>query len=402
MPVLIDDLDDIEALHSADRDGLLHSAALAGAQVRAVAEAQSEGVLAALGDLRPRAVVIVTGGDLPTTGAADLVVATCAARIDVPVVVVPSLPGWIGPLDVVVVAGSDAGDPLLSNALTRAARRRADVVVLAPLEGPLREAAGIGRRGAVPVIDLSPRLNVDPRFGFTGLVAGLVAVLTALTAVRLTPAPPALHDVADLLDAEAAADHPGRETFHNQAKMLAARVAGHRGVWAGDTAAASAVARRACAAFFEIAGRPAAHANEGRALAVFADHGGPTTTGAAVDSIFYDPEFDGPPAADPMRLFLVSTAARAPLTRQRLGARDVDLVTEDSGDDPARRPGGEPQGSFPSAPGALEALADTPADLAGLLVVVVRVQSAAAYLALAAAEPDRGGGFGETRSWGAR
>ena len=370
MPVIIDDLDDVESLHSADREGLLHSAAMAGAQVRAVAEAQAEGVLAPLAALSPRAVVVVTGGALLPARAAALVVAAFAGRIDVSISVGPVLPGWIGPLDVVVVAGEDAGDPLLTDALSRAARRRAEIVVTAPLEGPLREAAGVGLRGAVPLIDLSPRLPVDPRFRFTGQVAALAAVLTGLTAVRLAPKAPALAEIADRLDAEAAADHPAKESFHNRAKLLALRATGHRLSWTGDTPAAVAVATQAAAAFFEIAGTPAAVADEARALAAL-------TAGAGADpaaSLFYDPEIDGPPAADPLRLFLVSTAARSWFAEQRIGGRDVDVVTERADDD-------DPAPVHPAA--ALETLTDTPTDLTAYLIVVVRSQLAAAYLALA-------------------
>lgn len=370
MPVIIDDLDDVESLHSADREGLLHSAAMAGAQVRAVAEAQAEGVLAPLAALSPRAVVVVTGGALLPARAAALVVAAFAGRIDVSISVGPVLPGWIGPLDVVVVAGEDAGDPLLTDALSRAARRRAEIVVTAPLEGPLREAAGVGLRGAVPLIDLSPRLPVDPRFRFTGQVAALAAVLTGLTAVRLAPKAPALAEIADRLDAEAAADHPAKESFHNRAKLLALRATGHRLSWTGDTPAAVAVATQAAAAFFEIAGTPAAVADEARALAAL-------TAGAGADpaaSLFYDPEIDGPPAADPL-LGEPGPRGRAHQEQaQRIGGRDVDVVTERADDD-------DPAPVHPAA--ALETLTDTPTDLTAYLIVVVRSQLAAAYLALA-------------------
>ena len=89
------DLDDAEQLLSADVEGLLRGVALAGAQVRSIAEAAREGVLAPLQDLRPRSVVIVYGGGGVAARAAALIVATVSARIDVPVVTVPALPGWI-------------------------------------------------------------------------------------------------------------------------------------------------------------------------------------------------------------------------------------------------------------------------------------------------------------------
>ena len=374
MPVTIEVLDDTEFLHSADRHGLLHAAAMAGAQVRAVAEAQAEGVLEPLADLRPRAVVVVTGSSALSVRAAALVTAVFAARIDVPIVVAPTLPGWIGPLDVVVVLGADAGDPQLSDALARAARRRAEVVVAAPLEGPLREAAGVGRPGAMTFVDLSPRLPIDPRFVFTGQVAALVAVLTGLTAVRLTPAVPMLAEVAEHLDAEAAADHPGQESFHNQAKLLALRTAGHRLVWVGDTPGAAAVAAAVAAAFFDIAVRTGAVADEPRALAALAAS---TAPGGAVDSLFYDPEFDGPAPSEPLRGFWVSTADRSGALARRLGGREIDIVTEQT----------EEHGRDELPPrGGAETVVDTPADLTAYLVVVVRAQLAAAYAALAEAD----------------
>lgn len=45
-------------------------------------------------------------------------------------------PVWVGPLDVMVIAGDDAGDPALSAAVTLGTRRGARVVIAAPDEGP--------------------------------------------------------------------------------------------------------------------------------------------------------------------------------------------------------------------------------------------------------------------------
>ena len=378
MPVITDDLDDVERLSSLDRDGLLRSAAMAGAQVRSVAAAQSEGVLAPLGDLRPRAVVVVTGGSMIAARAAALVVAVLGPRIDVPIAVCPALPGWIGPLDVVVVIGEDAGDPHLPDALSRAARRRAEVVVAAPLEGPLREAVGDGERGGVPILDLSPRLPLDPRFRFSGHVATLVAVLTALTAVRLTPAPPDLSALADLLDAEAASDHPDQESFHNQAKLLAVRASGQGCAWTGDTAGADVVAAQIASSFFAVAGLPVAAVDEASGLAAVA-RTGLAAAGAGTDSIFYDPDFDGPPPVEATRLFLVTTAAREWYVEQRLASRDADLVTEQSGTESPTV--NAEQSELRQAPAA-EPFADTPGDLSAYLVIATRADLAAAYVAL--------------------
>ncbi len=64
------DLDDVEGLLAADRDGLLRAASMAGAQVRATAAALDEGDLDALQyDQPPRTVIWVAGrGNAETAG----------------------------------------------------------------------------------------------------------------------------------------------------------------------------------------------------------------------------------------------------------------------------------------------------------------------------------------------
>ena len=359
------DLDDVDGLLSADHDGLLRSAAMAGAGVRAVSQAQSEGVLNRLADFRPRALIVVTGADAAARRAADLVVATLASRIDLPVVVAPLLPGWIGPLDAVVIVGDDAGDPALGDAAMRALRRRAELVVTVPIEGPLLDAIG-----DQPVTDLSPRLAVDPRFSFCRFVAALTAVCTGLTAVRLTPAPPDLGALADLLDDEAAAGHPSRESFHNQAKLLALRSVDRTVAWAGDTAGSHALAAHAAAVWFTVAGTVTQAVSE-QALVARLRSGG--IASPAVDDLFYDPDFD-PPRGNAFRGILFTTAARAWSAERRLGGfGDVDVLAEQvTGEGPTIMPG----------VGAGEPPADAPADLAAYLVLALRAELAAVFIRL--------------------
>ncbi|GAB20852.1 hypothetical protein GOEFS_132_00830 [Gordonia effusa NBRC 100432] len=350
------DLDDVEELLSADRDGLLQAVALAGAQVRAIAEARREGVLDCLAELRPRSLVIVTGASAVGADAVDFVVAAIGARVDVPIVVIPTLPGWIGPLDVVVLAGDDAGDPALIDAGARGARRRAEVVTLAPLEGPLRDAVA-GR-----VIDLSPRVNVPAEFRFCGLVAGLLAVCAALTAVRTTGAVIDFDDLATALDAEAAANHPDREGFRNQAKLLASKVQERETIWAGDDASTDVVARRASVIFATVAAVPGAAVTLPAALGAMLIRSG--TGESAADSIFYDPQFDGPIGRMP-QLLVVSSAGRHWYTRQRVG----DLATEILVDVVDSNDAGDT-----AVAGRDETM--------GYLVVTLRMEMAAVYLRL--------------------
>ncbi|WP_026918314.1 hypothetical protein [Gordonia shandongensis] len=367
MSALTTDLDDVEGLIAADRDGLLRSAAMAGAQVRAVSQAQSEGVLGRLAELRPRAVVIVTGRAAVARRAADLVVAVLGPRIDVPMSVVPQLPGWIGPLDVVAVVGDDAGDPALSDAASRALRRRAELVVAVPVEGPVREAVG-----GAPVADLSPRLPVDPRFAFCGYVAALIAMCTAMPDVRLQPAPPGLADIADRLDAEAAADHPGRESFRNEAKLLALRTADRRVAWAGDTAGAAVVAAHAAATAFSVAGAVAQAADETALIARIAD--GPTAS--PVDDIFHDPDFDPPRDAGVRGVLITADSRRDQVERRVAPFGDIDVLAgRASGDE-------ESVGPTPPTGAGADPFADRPADLTTYLVLAVRAELAAVFVRL--------------------
>ncbi|GAB07547.1 hypothetical protein GII30_16150 [Gordonia amarae] len=360
------DLDDVEELVARDVDGLLQSVARAGAQVRAVAEAVREGVLSPLSELRPRSVVIVSGSHRAAAAAADLAVAVLAAYTDVPLVCVPALPGWVGPLDVVVILGDDAGDMMLADAAARAARRRAEVVVGAPLEGPLRDA--LGGTG----IDLSPRIQVDRRFGFGGFVAVVVAVVTGLSSVRFTGVAPGLDGIADALDAEAAANHVSRESFHNQAKLLASRMVDASVVVCGDTPAAVVTAGQAAAAVLAVAGVVCAATDVAGAATLVRDRAG-SDAGAPADSLFHDPFIDGPaPAA--VTVLVLGVPRREWQVRRWAGALGEAMIVIGS-------VGGE--ADQPIMPGsATDSGGDRPADLEALLLTLLRVDMAAVYLRL--------------------
>ena len=146
------DLDDAEGLLAADRDGLLRAASMAGAQVRSAAAALDEGDLDALkADQPPRTVIWVAGrGTAERAGA--MLAAAVGGAVAAPIVVVPDAPLWIGALDVLILAGDDPGDPTLASAAATAVRRGARVVVVAPFEGPLRDATA-GRGGGAPAAD---------------------------------------------------------------------------------------------------------------------------------------------------------------------------------------------------------------------------------------------------------
>ena len=91
------DLDDTDGLLEADRDGLLRSAATAGAQVRATAAAVEEGACEFLAsDQRPRTVIWLAGRVRPKSARAMLA-ASLDLRAVEPIVTAAQVPPWIGP-----------------------------------------------------------------------------------------------------------------------------------------------------------------------------------------------------------------------------------------------------------------------------------------------------------------
>ena len=96
-------LDDPVALASADPGDMLRATADAGAQIRrALAGADDEVLRAVAADGRPRAVVVAGMGGSGISG--DVLGAVCGTGCPVPVSTLRGyvLPGWVGPLDLVV------------------------------------------------------------------------------------------------------------------------------------------------------------------------------------------------------------------------------------------------------------------------------------------------------------
>jgi hypothetical protein len=268
-----------------------------------------------------------------------------------------SLP-WIGPLDVLVVAGDDPGDPVLVSAAATAVRRGARVVVATPYEGPMRDATA--GRAAV----LAPRLWVPEEFGLCRFLAVGLATLAAVDPATAPSDTVSLAAIADELDAEALRNSVSREVFTNPAKALAERMSNRPVVLAGDGQATVALARHAVAVLLRIAGRPVAGAGLADAM-VALRHGSVTGYSDPVDSLFHDEEIDGPLPTRPRVLALTLDAERPVLAARIAGMDGVDLVgVEDVGE----------AGSVP------ESNSSTAQQLATL---AVRLEMAAVYLRLA-------------------
>jgi hypothetical protein len=307
-------LADPRALAALDTGGVLRSAATAGAQVRSAVQSAAEADVGALAGHRPRALVLLRrpGASATATG---ILAAMLGPAAPVPVVVTDATPSWIGPLDVVVAHTAEATDADLADSVVLAVRRGAEVVLSAPIEGPVA-SAGAGRARLV-----EPRIPVPPGLDLPRALAVGLAVLRALGLLD-GPLDPAMDALADALDAEAERNQPGHEPFMNPAKALALRLADHTPLLWGTDRLAAAVAAHGATALATHAG-VVAHPGE------VAEAAGATALVRALDrgasgaDIFRDPFDDpnGPAEAPPVRLVLLATGEDDPaqVTLRRAG-----------------------------------------------------------------------------------
>lgn len=316
-------LDDPERIDAADQTGTLRAIATAGAQIRQAATVAGEAGFDALrDDGRPRALVVVASGADEVVG--DIVGAVAGYDTAVPVVLVKDgvLPGWVGSLDLVIVcdvtgqrartvsevsqgrerAGSESAaigraETDTVDIVSAAGRRGCRMVDVTPPRTPLAETAIARRALLVPI---------DPAGRPPGTNVWLLAVpaLLAAAAAGVIAVPPALDDVADLLDDLATRCRPSQEPFVNPAKDLALGLLGDLPLlWATGQLAAVA-ARRFAARLAALAGYPAVSAAgyevTSAALGLL---DGPFARSAPED-IFLDPELDEGAAGGP-RLHVV-------------------------------------------------------------------------------------------------
>jgi len=319
-------LDDPARLTGADVDGVLRAAAMAGAQVRATAQAASDAGLERLRGTQPRALVLITRPGLGP-GGFHLLAALLRPSCPVPLVIGHRVPPWIGPLDVVLAHTDDPGDSELAESIHLAGRYGAQVVLTAPGDGPVAAAAA-GR-----AVLLEPRLAVRPGFGFaTVFTSGLLATdALGLLAVNTEA-------LADELDREAERDHMQHETFVNPAKTLALRLAERTPLLWGLDHVATAVARHATQVLTTHTGLVCDVAGYAQAMSRTALHRA-AVAATTSDDIFADPDIDGP-AAPRLRPMLLAVRATPTdplrqLAERTLPGADVLAPTDEiDGDEP--------------------------------------------------------------------
>ena len=235
----------------------------------------------------------------------------------------PSLPGWAGALDLVVVLAPDGADPGAASAVAEASRRGCQLVVACPPGSMVAEHTG-SRWATILPTSTGDQLAIA------------VAMLSFLHRVALGPV--ATPDaVAEALDSVAMGCSPRRDISINPAKMLAIALADANPlVWGGSVLAARA-ARRVAESIRRTSGRTA--------LAGDAEHLLPVIEAARPRTVFDDPfAEDGDGDLRPVLVVLDDGAEESMLIEQRSRLEDaagthgvrVETVSTDAAGDVAR------------------------------------------------------------------
>ncbi|WP_199553003.1 SIS domain-containing protein [Streptomyces sp. N35] len=269
---MLDDslLDTPDALARADRRGLLRGAAEAGARVRtAVRFAEEAGVSQLRPEGRPRA-ILIAGPGAASVCVADLIATLAGGACPVtrlqPTGVAPAagalrwaLPGWAGPVDLLLIATPDGTEPGLELLAEQAYRRGCAVTSVAPAGTPLHETVAAKHGLAVP---MAKSLHAEYEEGAAAGPDALWALLTPLLALLdradlIEASPETLQKVADRLDSTAERCGPAIATYSNPAKTLAAELDDSLPLIWTEGPPAGPVGRRFAAMLAEIAGRAA-------------------------------------------------------------------------------------------------------------------------------------------------
>nr|VDG62534.1 Uncharacterised protein [Streptococcus thermophilus] len=255
-----------------------------GAQLRAVAEAA--GRLEHLAGVNPRSVVVLATDQIAAAAARCALTlagqeraAGAGAGLRWPVMVANELPGYVGPLDVVVVVGDAPDAEAVTRALSTAAGRGAETVLAGPQTGPVVEDAP----------DPTVVLPAPP----TTLGASPLRTIAAVTAVLQTLEGATSHQVAELaaaaddVDEELRQLSPERDSTTNLARQLREFVAGKRIMHTGYTTSGAAVAEVA-AVIWAVKGLAGGFVDKHELAGALEE------TSSPADDIFHDPYLDGP------------------------------------------------------------------------------------------------------------
>lgn len=318
-------LNDADELARRDSRATLRALATAGAQVREAVTLSTEGGISRVAYAeRPRSVVVAALGGSAVV--ADVLELLAEPSSPVPVTVRRNLPlpGWVGPLDL-VIAVSLSGRAEGPVAVAReAARRGSALLTVGAEDSPLAEVSHRARGVHIG----AGRGRTSSR---TALWSLLTPVLMAGEVLGLIDAPDTVFtEVAARLDEQADACRPSSESFVNPAKLIAVQVAETVPVVLGDGALAGVAARRAAAMLAQTARIPATWGElPDSASQVVACFDGPFTAGGGAGAasarqadIFADPFLDAP-AQPKLGLMMLRDAPVSPPTPESDSAQSL-------------------------------------------------------------------------------
>lgn len=277
----IDDalLDDTEEILRKDSRATLRALATAGAQTREALTLSREGGIDRVASWgRPRSVLVAAlGGSAVVADVLELLAepgspVPVQARRNLP------LPGWVGPLDVVVAVSLSGRAPGPLAVAAEAARRGASLITVGAPDSPLAQVCAAARGVHIGV----GRDRVNSR---TSLWSLLTPVLLAFDHDHLgliTSSESVLGQVADRLDERAETFRPASESFVNPAKLLAVQLAETVPMVLGEGPLGGVAAARASSMLARTARIPAAFGElPDAASQIVACLDGPYTSGGA-------------------------------------------------------------------------------------------------------------------------
>lgn len=309
-------LDEPEELVRIDSGRMLASTAAGGAAIRSALGSESAQILSELADQgRPRSLCVVGAGGSSAPGEVLAAVAGRGSPLPVFALGGPTLPGWIGPMDLVVAVSASGRTPEILTVVAEAQRRGSSVLGLGAADSPLHQACATGRGVWFwPVSRRSVLQDVQKARSLLWALSSPVILLAGELGL-VADARSGLAAAADALDERALACGPEVPSTDNPAKELSIHLAdGLPLVWgSGDLGAVAA--RRLARQLAENADWPCVVGVLPEAVRTHAGLlDGPWARSARDEDIFRDRTLEEQPQAR-LRVTLVRDASEHPDTR---------------------------------------------------------------------------------------
>ncbi len=236
-------LDDPVELVRIDSQRMLASSASAGGAIRSTLDADAGHALRPLVEQgRPRSLCVVGAGGSSAPGEVLAAVAGRGSPLPVFALGGPTLPGWIGPMDLVVAVSASGRTPEILTFVNEAQRRGSSVLGIGAADSPLQEVCSNSRGVSFwPVSRLSPLQDVQKARSLLWALSAPLLLLAGELGL-IADARDGLAGAADRLDARALECGVEVLTPDNPAKNLSIHLtSGLPLAWgSGDIAAVAA------------------------------------------------------------------------------------------------------------------------------------------------------------------